>query len=88
MKYSSRGPGSLRLPVRPPGSRVAPGTLGGVSLAYRIMYGVGFTPWDTNRVPTELSKLDEGLGALPAGQDEIVGPLRKIPRTWYPLVRA
>jgi len=39
-----------------------------VSLAYRIMYRVGFTPWDTDRVPTELSQLVEGPGALPAGR--------------------
>ena len=39
-----------------------------MSLVYRILYRVGFTPWDTGRVPPELSQLIEGPGALPAGR--------------------
>jgi SAM-dependent methyltransferase len=35
---------------------------------YRLMYRVGFTPWDTDQVPKELSALIEGPGALPAGR--------------------
>lgn len=39
-----------------------------MSLAYRIMYRVGFTPWDNGQVPPELSALIEGPGALPGGR--------------------
>src|SRR5947199_10029849 len=35
-----------------------------LSLAYRIMYGIGFTPWDNRRVPEELKQLVDGPGAL------------------------
>jgi SAM-dependent methyltransferase len=31
-----------------------------VSLVYRIMYRVGFTPWDNEKVPAELTALVEG----------------------------
>jgi 2-polyprenyl-3-methyl-5-hydroxy-6-metoxy-1,4-benzoquinol methylase len=44
-----------------------------VSLVYRIMYRVGFTPWDTGQVPPELRALIEGRGALPAGRALDVG---------------
>ena len=37
-----------------------------MSLAYQVMYRVGFTPWDNDSVPGELSTLVEGSGALPA----------------------
>jgi hypothetical protein len=36
-----------------------------MSLMYRLMYRVGFTPWDTGEVPPELAALIEGPGALP-----------------------
>jgi SAM-dependent methyltransferase len=39
-----------------------------MSLVYRIMYRVGFTPWDTGQVGPELSALIEGPGALPVGR--------------------
>jgi SAM-dependent methyltransferase len=39
-----------------------------VSLVYRFMYLVGFTPWDTGAVPGELIELVEGDGALPPGR--------------------
>ena len=44
-----------------------------MSLTYRIMYRVGFTPWDTGQVPPELTGLIEGPGALPAGRALDVG---------------
>jgi SAM-dependent methyltransferase len=44
-----------------------------VSLVYRIMYLVGFTPWDTDTVPSELSQLVEGGEALRAGRALDVG---------------
>ena len=44
-----------------------------MSLMYRLMYRVGFTPWDTGQVPKELSALIEGLGALPAGRALDIG---------------
>jgi SAM-dependent methyltransferase len=44
-----------------------------MSLAYRIMYGVGFTPWDNDRVPAELCELIEGEGALAAGSALDIG---------------
>lgn len=39
-----------------------------MSLMYRLMYRVGFTPWDTDHVPKALSALIEGPGALPRGR--------------------
>jgi 2-polyprenyl-3-methyl-5-hydroxy-6-metoxy-1,4-benzoquinol methylase len=39
-------------------------TLRAVSLVYRLLYRVGFTPWDTGEVPAELSALVEGETAL------------------------
>jgi SAM-dependent methyltransferase len=44
------------------------GSLAGVSLVYRIMYRIGFTPWDTDQVVPELSALIEGPAALPTGR--------------------
>lgn len=44
-----------------------------MSLTYRIMYRIGFTPWDTGQVPPELTGLIEGPGALPAGRALDVG---------------
>jgi SAM-dependent methyltransferase len=44
-----------------------------MSLTYRLMYRVGFTPWDTGQVPTALSALIEGTGALPAGRALDIG---------------
>lgn len=35
-----------------------------VSLIYQVMYRVGFTPWDTGEVPSELKDLVEGSEAL------------------------
>lgn len=39
-----------------------------MSLAYRLMYLVGFTPWDTDEVAAELTAVVEGPEALPAGR--------------------
>lgn len=44
-----------------------------MSLAYRVMYRVGFTPWDTEEVPRELVALVEGEDALPPGRALDVG---------------
>jgi SAM-dependent methyltransferase len=44
-----------------------------MSLRYRLMYRVGFTPWDTDQVPTELIALIEGTEALPAGRALDIG---------------
>ena len=44
-----------------------------MSLLYRVMYRIGFTPWDTGQVPPELSALIEGAGALPAGRALDIG---------------
>jgi SAM-dependent methyltransferase len=44
-----------------------------MSLMYRLMYRVGFTPWDTGQVPKELSGLIEGAGALPTGRALDIG---------------
>ena len=44
-----------------------------MSLMYRLMYRVGFTPWDTDQVPKELSALIEGAGALPHGRAVDIG---------------
>lgn len=40
---------------------------------YRLMYRVGFTPWDTGEVPAELATLIEGPGALPHGHALDIG---------------
>jgi cyclopropane fatty-acyl-phospholipid synthase-like methyltransferase len=39
-----------------------------MSLAYRLLYLVGFTPWDTGAVPAELVELIEGDSPLPRGR--------------------
>ena len=44
-----------------------------MSLIYRVMYRIGFTPWDTGVVPRELSDLVEGDGGLLAGRALDVG---------------
>lgn len=44
-----------------------------MSLAYRLMYLVGFTPWDTEVVPPELAALVEGEEASPPGRALDVG---------------
>lgn len=44
-----------------------------MSLMYRLMYRVGFTPWDTGEVPAELATLIEGPGALPHGHALDIG---------------
>ncbi len=44
-----------------------------MSLIYRLMYLVGFTPWDTGAVPSELTALVEGDGALPPGRALDIG---------------
>jgi len=44
-----------------------------MSLLCRVMYRVGFTPWDTGVVPQELSALVEGDGSLPTGRALDVG---------------
>lgn len=47
--------------------------LGGMPLMYRLMYRVGFTPWDTGEVPAELSALVEGPGAPGPGRALDIG---------------
>ena len=44
-----------------------------MSRIYRLMYLVGFSPWDTGEVPAELSELVEGSEALPAGRALDIG---------------
>jgi cyclopropane fatty-acyl-phospholipid synthase-like methyltransferase len=44
-----------------------------MSLVYRAMYRIGFTPWDTGTVPPELSELVEGHQALPAARALDIG---------------
>jgi 2-polyprenyl-3-methyl-5-hydroxy-6-metoxy-1,4-benzoquinol methylase len=44
-----------------------------MSLVYRIMYRVGFTPWDTREVPPELRALVEGADALDPGSAIDIG---------------
>jgi SAM-dependent methyltransferase len=44
-----------------------------MSLTYRLMYRIGFTPWDTEQVPRELSALIEGPVALPTGRALDIG---------------
>jgi SAM-dependent methyltransferase len=39
-----------------------------MSLTYRLMYRVGFAPWDNELVPPELVELVEGPRALPPGR--------------------
>jgi SAM-dependent methyltransferase len=44
-----------------------------VSFRYRVLYRVGFTPWDQDHVPAELSMLVEGPTALAPGRALDVG---------------
>lgn len=44
-----------------------------MSFRYRVLYRVGFTPWDQGHVPAELSALIEGPTALPPGRALDVG---------------
>lgn len=44
-----------------------------MSLLYRLMYRIGFTPWDKDQVPRELSALIEGPAALPTGRALDIG---------------
>jgi SAM-dependent methyltransferase len=44
-----------------------------MSLVYRLLYRIGFTPWDTGKVPVALSALIEGPDALPAGEALDIG---------------
>jgi methylase of polypeptide subunit release factors len=44
-----------------------------MSLLYRLLYRIGFTPWDTGQVPKELSDLIEGPEALPTGRALDIG---------------
>lgn len=44
-----------------------------MSLIYRLMYLVGFSPWDTGEVPSELSEVVEGSEAPPAGRALDIG---------------
>jgi len=44
-----------------------------VSFRYRVLYRVGFTPWDQDHVPSELSALVEGPTALAPGRALDVG---------------
>ena len=44
-----------------------------MSLIYRLMYRIGFTPWDNGQVPVELRAVVDGSGALPAGRALDIG---------------
>lgn len=44
-----------------------------MSFRYRVLYRVGFTPWDQDHVPAELSALVEGPTALAPGRALDVG---------------
>ncbi len=44
-----------------------------MSLRYRVLYRLGFTPWDQDHVPSELTALVEGSTALPAGRALDIG---------------
>ncbi len=44
-----------------------------MSFRYRVLYRVGFTPWDQDHVPAELSSLVEGPAALAPGRALDVG---------------
>ena len=39
-----------------------------MSTPYRVMYRLGFKPWDNGRIPEPLTALVEGPGALPPGR--------------------
>jgi SAM-dependent methyltransferase len=44
-----------------------------VSFAYQVMYRIGFTPWDTEQVPSVLRALVEGAEAMPANRAIDIG---------------
>src|SRR5436190_14432172 len=44
-----------------------------MSLVYRLLYLVGFTPWDSGKVPDELIQLVEGDEALTPGRALDIG---------------
>ena len=44
-----------------------------MSLASRLMYLVGFTPWDRDEIPEALSTLVDGGDALPPGRALDIG---------------
>jgi 2-polyprenyl-3-methyl-5-hydroxy-6-metoxy-1,4-benzoquinol methylase len=44
-----------------------------VSFRYRVLYRVGFTPWDQDYIPAELSALVEGQTALAPGRALDIG---------------
>jgi SAM-dependent methyltransferase len=44
-----------------------------MSLIYRLMYRIGFAPWDTGEVPAELTAVVEGGGSLAAGRALDIG---------------
>lgn len=44
-----------------------------MSLVYWIMYRVGFMPWDTGEVPSELRAVVEGVDALDVGSALDIG---------------
>jgi len=44
-----------------------------MSLVYRAMYRIGFTPWDTGTVPSELTGIVEGDQALAPGRALDIG---------------
>jgi SAM-dependent methyltransferase len=44
-----------------------------MSLIYRVMYRIGFTPWDNGEVPAELSAIVEGSGAVRPGRALDIG---------------
>lgn len=46
---------------------------GAVSFRYRLLYRIGFTPWDQDHIPAELSALVEGPTALTPGRALDVG---------------
>lgn len=47
--------------------------LAAMSLVYRLMYRIGFTPWDTGVVPPELRALVEGPQGLSPGRALDIG---------------
>lgn len=44
-----------------------------MSFRYRLLYRVGYTPWDQDHVPAELAALVEGPSALPVGRAVDIG---------------
>ena len=50
------------------GDRSATEATGEAGIGYRLLYFLGFTPWDYGHVPPELVELIEGPQALPPGR--------------------